>query len=67
MVKENLVESAAMALGWDETALYHVVAVTALFNLMNRLVEGMSIEPDPAYVRPTSERLASGGTFRSST
>jgi uncharacterized peroxidase-related enzyme len=47
--------------GWDETALYHTVAVTALFNFMNRLVEGLGIELDPAYVKPASERLARRG------
>lgn len=47
--------------GWDETALYHIVAVTALFNFMNRLVEGLGIEFDPAYVKPASERLAKSG------
>ncbi|GIK80067.1 MAG: alkyl hydroperoxide reductase AhpD [Alphaproteobacteria bacterium] len=52
---------AVFAAGWDETALYHAVAVTALFNFMNRLVEGMGIELDPAYVKPASERLAKGG------
>jgi alkylhydroperoxidase family enzyme len=52
---------AIFAAGWDETALYHTVAVTALFNLMNRLVEGMGIELDPAYVKPASERLAKRG------
>jgi len=30
---------AVLAAGWDETALYHAVAVT-----MNRLVEGAGIE-----------------------
>jgi uncharacterized peroxidase-related enzyme len=52
---------AIFAVGWDETALYHAVAVTALFNLMNRLVEGMGIELDPTYVKPASERLAKRG------
>lgn len=47
--------------GWDETALYHTVAVTALFNFMNRLVEGMGIELEPSYVKPASERLARDG------
>jgi len=47
--------------GWDESALYHAVAVTALFNFMNRLVEGLGIELDPAYVKPASERLAKRG------
>ena len=47
--------------GWNETALYHAVAVTALFNFMNRLVEGLGIELDPAYVKPAAERLADRG------
>jgi uncharacterized peroxidase-related enzyme len=52
---------AVTAAGWDETAYYHLVATTALFNLMNRLVEGLGIELDPAYVEPSSKRLAEGG------
>jgi uncharacterized peroxidase-related enzyme len=52
---------AIYAAGWDETALYHTVAVAALFNFMNRLVEGTGIELDPAYVKPASERLAKSG------
>jgi uncharacterized peroxidase-related enzyme len=52
---------AILAAGWDETAVYHTVAVTALFNLMNRLVEGLGIEFDPAYTRESSRRLAEGG------
>jgi uncharacterized peroxidase-related enzyme len=52
---------AIFAAGWDETALYHTVAVTALFNFMNRLVEGVGITLDPSYIKPASERLAKGG------
>ena len=52
---------AVLAAGWDETGLYHVVAVTALFNFMNRLVEGLGIELDPAYVKPAAQRLADRG------
>jgi uncharacterized peroxidase-related enzyme len=52
---------AIFAAGWEESALYYTVAVTALFNLMNRLVEGMGIELDPAYVKPAAERLARRG------
>lgn len=47
--------------GWDQTALYHLVATTALFNYMNRLVEGLGVELDEAYVGPSSKRLAEGG------
>lgn len=52
---------AVLAAGWDETALYHTVAVTALFNFMNRLVEGLGIELKPEYVEPASKRLAEQG------
>jgi uncharacterized peroxidase-related enzyme len=52
---------AIFAAGWEEPALYYTVAVTALFNFMNRLVEGVGIELDPSYVRPASERLAKRG------
>jgi hypothetical protein len=52
---------AVFAAGWDEVALYHTVAVTALFNFMNRLVEGLGIELDAAYVNQAAERLADRG------
>lgn len=52
---------AVLDAGWDATALYHTVAVTALFNFMNRLVEGSGIELDPLYVKPSAERLADRG------
>jgi len=32
--------------GWDERALYDAVTVCALFNFMNRLVEGTGCSPD---------------------
>ena len=53
--------NAIFAAGWEEPALYYTVAVTALFNFMNRLVEGMGIELDPSYIKPASERLARRG------
>ena len=53
--------NAIFAAGWDETALYHTVAVTALYNFMNRLVEGLGIEFDPAYVKLASQRSAERG------
>jgi alkylhydroperoxidase family enzyme len=52
---------AVFAVGWGESALYQTVAVTALFNFMNRLVEGTGIELDQSYVKPASERLAKTG------
>jgi uncharacterized peroxidase-related enzyme len=47
--------------GWDEDAVYHAVAVTALFNFMNRLVEGLGIKFDDRYTVQASKRLADGG------
>lgn len=52
---------AVLAAGWDATAVFHTVAVTALFNFMNRLVEGLGIELAPAYIEPASKRLAERG------
>ena len=52
---------AVLAAGWDDTALYYAVAVTALFNFMNRLVDGLGIELEPNYVGPASQRLAEHG------
>ncbi|MDX1564115.1 MAG: peroxidase-related enzyme, partial [Phycisphaeraceae bacterium] len=34
--------------GWPEEAVYDAVCVCALFNFMNRLVEGMGVETDEA-------------------
>jgi alkylhydroperoxidase family enzyme len=53
--------AAILAGGWDEQAVYHAVAITALFNFMNRLVDGLGIELDPAYVPSAAERLAERG------
>lgn len=45
----------------SETALYHTVAITALFNFMNRLVQGLGIELNPGYAETASRRLAENG------
>ena len=37
------------------------MTVTALFNFMNRLVEGLGIELQPGYIAPASQRLAERG------
>lgn len=52
---------AIMGAGWDETAIYHAVAVTALFNFMNRLVEGLGIEFNAKYSGEAAKRLAERG------
>jgi uncharacterized peroxidase-related enzyme len=51
---------AVLAAGWDERALYDVVQVTALFNFMNRFVEGLGLQPIPEHFAGTGERLAHG-------
>lgn len=49
------------AAGWNEQALYDAVSVCALFNFMNRLVEGLGIKENPSYSKLAGERLFSGG------
>ena len=48
---------AVYAAGWDETALHDAVAVCALFNCMNRLVEGFGIVADEQYFAFSGQRL----------
>jgi uncharacterized peroxidase-related enzyme len=50
-----------LAVGWEETAISHLVAIVALFNYMNRLVEGLGIELNPIYVPTAAKRLADQG------
>jgi uncharacterized peroxidase-related enzyme len=52
---------AIFAAGWDDRALYDAVAICGLFNLMNRLVNGLGIEAPDAYMKLAAERLAKGG------
>ena len=40
---------AVYAVGWDEQALFDAVSVCALFNLMNRIVEGSGIKSNPLH------------------
>jgi len=47
--------------GWDERALYDTVAVCALFNFMNRLVDGLGITAGQDYFSMAGHRLAAGG------
>jgi uncharacterized peroxidase-related enzyme len=57
----NADAEALSAAGWEDSALYYAVAVIALFNFMNRLVEGLGIELEPSYIAPASRRLADHG------
>lgn len=48
---------AVYAAGWNEQALHDAVAVCALFNCMNRLVEGLGIEAGEDYFTSSGRRL----------
>jgi uncharacterized peroxidase-related enzyme len=48
---------AVYAAGWDERALHDAVVVCALFNFMNRLVEGLGIRADANYFAESGKRL----------
>ncbi|MFJ7219506.1 carboxymuconolactone decarboxylase family protein [Amycolatopsis sp. NPDC098790] len=52
---------AVLAAGWDESALHSAVLVCALFNFMNRMVEGLGIRADETYAVTSGTRLAEGG------
>jgi uncharacterized peroxidase-related enzyme len=47
--------------GWDDRALHDAVAICGLFNLMNRLVNGLGVEAPEAYTKMAAQRLADGG------
>lgn len=51
---------AVYAAGWNERALYDAVATCALFNFMNRLVEGMGVTSSPAIRQAQRQRHAHG-------
>jgi uncharacterized peroxidase-related enzyme len=48
---------AVFAAGWDEQALYDAVLVCALFNFMNRMVDGLGIKAADAYFATSGNRL----------
>lgn len=47
--------------GWDDRALHDATAICALFNLMNRLVNGLGVEAPESYTKLAAHRLALGG------
>lgn len=54
--------AAALAAGWSEEAVFHAISVCALFNLMNRLVEGCGVTTDMERIAGQRERhLQSAG------
>jgi uncharacterized peroxidase-related enzyme len=42
--------AAVLAAGWDEQALHDAVSVCALFNFMNRLVDGLGVTASDDYL-----------------
>ncbi|OLF11276.1 carboxymuconolactone decarboxylase family protein [Actinophytocola xanthii] len=52
---------AVFAAGWDELALHHAVMVCALFNFMNRMVEGHGIRAGADYYAMSGRRLEQVG------
>ena len=50
--------AAVYTAGWDEKALFYAIAVTGIFNLMNRIVEGMGVVPNPAMLEKSKQRMA---------
>ena len=49
--------AAVYAAGWDERALHDAVSICGLFNMMNRLVEGLGITGTPEQHRAAAKRL----------
>ncbi len=48
---------AVYAAGWSERALYDAVQICALFNFMNRIIEGTGVTFDYAQTPPTNAEL----------
>jgi hypothetical protein len=53
--------SAIYDAGWDDDALYSTVLVAALFNLYNRLVDGVGLALPDGYVAEAAKRLSTKG------
>jgi uncharacterized peroxidase-related enzyme len=50
-----------LAAGWDEQALHHAIMICALFNFMNRMVEGHGIRAGADYFATSGKRLEEVG------
>jgi uncharacterized peroxidase-related enzyme len=53
--------AAVRAAGWDERAVHDAVLVCALFNFMNRLVDGLGVRAPDGYYALSAERLHDHG------
>ncbi len=40
------------ALGWDDRAILDTTQATAYFNYVNRIAQGLGVEPEPAWGAP---------------
>ena len=49
------------AAGWDDRALRDAVEICGLFNLMNRLVNGLGVDAPEEYINLAAQRLAQAG------
>jgi uncharacterized peroxidase-related enzyme len=54
---------AVYAAGWDEQALHDAVSVCALFNFMNRIVEGFGIKADGTYFAAAARRFVEDADY----
>lgn len=52
---------AVFAAGWDDCALHDAVSVCALFNMMNRLVDGLGVRASSEYFEVAGRRLHARG------
>ena len=52
---------AVLAAGWEQRALHDAASVCGLFNLMNRIVDGLGVSADQEYLDVSGRRLADGG------
>jgi uncharacterized peroxidase-related enzyme len=52
---------AVLDAGWDEKALHDAISVCAMFNLMNRLVDGSGLVGSEAYFAAARKRLKESG------
>jgi uncharacterized peroxidase-related enzyme len=52
---------AVFSAGWDERALHDAVLVCALFNFMNRMVDGLGVRADSSYFTVSANRLHQRG------
>ena len=49
------------AVGWNDHAVHDTTAICGLFNLMNRLVNGLGVEAPEQYTKLAAQRLAERG------